>query len=152
MGDADLRAAFPAEPIAAGDAFRTTGYDHADAYLAHLAGRPWPALDPAFLARRADALWFLDASRFAEVLPAYLAWLASSPAGDEANDAVIRVLTAPQPYGGERGLGVRQFAAVVDALTPDQHAVVRARLAAYRDRCDPEEVCRYRAQLAVDSW
>lgn len=124
---AQLRAAFPADPIAAAGAFTSWGATYLDAapYAERLEGKPWDALDRDYLAVRADALGFLSTRQLAAVLPAYLRLMLERPASDVPGMLML-ILTRPDKQ--RKGLGKRRFTELIDALTPTQRAAIASAL------------------------
>jgi hypothetical protein len=124
---AQVRAAFPAVPIAAATFFdqRGTTYPDADPYLAQLDGRTWDEMDPVFAAKRVDALSFLDDAGLVAVLPLYLRLLLETAGSDRfvVDYTLLPLLTKPAKVESREG---RRFATLIAALTPAQHAAVRA--------------------------
>jgi len=131
-----LRAAFPRARIDATGAFRAWGTTYCDGaeYRAHLDGKCWDELDPAYLDVRSDALGFLETDYFVGVLPAYLEILVTGGPFTQTPYMLLLLLTAPGPRGTEKGLGRRRFTSLVDALSPSQRRVVAEALEAFATR------------------
>ena len=127
-----LRAAFPAEPIASARAFDDWGttYPDAEPYARHLDGKTWEQLDRSYIITRADALGFLGTRELIAVLPVYLRALAEDGAWSPCADTVILLLTRPDP-GTKTGLKLARFEALVNALTSAQRTVIAAVLGAF---------------------
>ena len=68
---AQVRAAFPAEPIDAARAFDDWGttYPDAEPYAQYLEGKTWEQLDRSYIIKRSDALGFLGTQQLVAVLP-----------------------------------------------------------------------------------
>lgn len=145
--EAQLRSAFPSEPIAADDAFTSWGatYLEAEPYAAHLNNKTWEQLDRAYLAQRWDALAFLSTRQLAAVLPAYLLKMLEQPYSNLPG-MVASVLTRPSEE--DKGLGKRRFTALVETLAPPQRAAIAAALQQFvREHPDEESV-----RAALESW
>jgi len=124
---AQLRAAFPCDPIVAAGAFASSGATYLDAvpYAKHLDGRPWDDLDRDYLAVRADALGFLSTRQLAAVLPAYLVLMLERPTSDVPG---MLMLILRKPDKQRKGLGKRRFTELVEALTPTQRTAIASAL------------------------
>jgi hypothetical protein len=85
-----IRVAFPAAPIVFEGA--TTGGMDDGEYKRHVDGRSWLELDRAYIARRSDALSFLDPHHVAAVLPAYLTLLVTEGTSTPVPDTLVLVL------------------------------------------------------------
>ncbi len=138
---AQIRAAFPAQPIAFAAA-RGDGLD-GNSYRDHVDGKTWLELDREFILRRADALSFLEARHIAAVLPVYLCSLVQDGTQTAAPDSLLPALNVKSR---------RRFNELVEALTAAQRAAVIAALAAFMtaepDGGQPTEVAR----AALDRW
>lgn len=97
---AELRAAFPPEPIAAWDAFDQRGRTYCDgpAYRAHIDGKTWEQLDATYVARRSDALSFMSDGTMRAVLPMYLYLFITLPPTSAVYDTLMPMLTQPDPF------------------------------------------------------
>ncbi len=125
---AQIRAAFPAEPIRAEGAFSDWGGTYLDArpYMAQLEGKAsWEELDRTYLVIREDALSFLGTRHLVAVLPVYLRSLVEEGVWSRAKYTVIGLLTKPGP-DQKTGIKRPRFEALVEALTPAQRAVIAA--------------------------
>ena len=148
---AQLRAAFPNEPIAAADAFTPWGATYLDAepYAAHLDGKTWEQLDRAYLAQRWDALGFLGTRQLAAVLPAYLLEMLEHPYTNLPG-MVASVLTAPSKE--RKGLGKQRFAALLEALAAPQRAVIASALRQFAREHSDEDAVRIALESSWDGF
>ena len=101
-----LRAAFPATPIDAHDAFEQWGttYPDAAAFAAQIAGQTWESLDRDYLVRNSDALGFLGTQTLVAVLPVYLRSLFEETVWSPATGTLLLILNPPGSPD-DRGLG-----------------------------------------------
>ena len=148
-----LRAAFPARPIQAEDAFRDRGATYLDAqpYMKQIEVKTWEELDRAYLVLRHDALSFLDTRHIVAVLPVYLRSLVEEGARSHATYTVLNLLTRRGPKE-KPGISRTRFAALVGALTPVQCAVIAVILRAFAAKYEGESL-GFAAQTALeDHW
>ena len=129
---AQVRAAFPAEPIDAAGAFDDWGmtYPDAEPYATHLEGKTWEQLDRSYIITRADALGFLGTQQLVAVLPVYLRSLLEEGVWSTSADTLILLLTKPDPRK-KTGIKLARFEALVSALTPAQRAAIAKVLRAF---------------------
>jgi len=127
-----LRAAFPAEPIDSAGAFDDFGttYPDAEPYAQHLEGKTWEQIDRSYIITRSDALGFLGTRHLVAVLPVYLRALLEDGVWSTSGDALILLLTKPDP-GKKTGIKLPRFEALVGALSLAQRAAVAAVLRAF---------------------
>ena len=127
-----LRAAFPAKPIQAEDAFRERGATYLDAqpYMKQIEGKTWEELDRAYLVMRHDALSFLGTRHIVAVLPVYLRSLVEEGSRSHATYTLLHLLTKRGPKK-KPGISRLRFEALIGALTPAQRAVIAVILRAF---------------------
>jgi hypothetical protein len=129
---AQLRAAFPPEPIDAAGAFDDWGatYPDADPYAQHIAGKTWEEIDRSYIIMRADALGFLGTRHLVVVLPVYLRSLLEDGVWSTSADTLILLLTKPDPEK-KAGIKLPRFEALVSALSSAQRAAIALVLRAF---------------------
>jgi hypothetical protein len=129
---AQVRAAFPAEPIDASRAFDDWGTTYPDAlpYAQHLEGKTWEQLDRSYMIKRSDALGFLGTQQVVAVLPVYLRSLLEDGVWSISAEGLILLLTKPDP-GKKTGIKLPRFEAFAGALTSAQRAAIATVLQAF---------------------
>ncbi len=144
---AQLRAAFPAEPIRSTGAFSDFGGTYLDggAFAQHLEGKTWLELDPKYMVMRADALGFLGTQHVVAVLPVYLRALVEEGVWSASADTLVLLLTRPTA-----AKKLARFDALVAALTPAQRSVIARVLHAFA-AADADGSPGVRARAALDS-
>lgn len=118
-----IRRAFP--PVVIDFAKATAGGLDNGAYRDHVDGKTWESLDAAYLAKRNDALSFLDPRHVAAVLPVYLTSLVVDGTHTSVPDTLLLVLNRKSEA---------KFADLFDVLSEDQRAAVVASLDAFAAR------------------
>jgi len=112
---AQLRAAFPAQPIRFEGPFG--GGLEGGAYREYVEGKTWEELDRAYVLPRSDVLSFLDPPHLAAVLPVYLRSLVEDGTRMAVPDTLLLVLNRKSR---------RRFEELASLLTPGQRAAVVA--------------------------
>lgn len=146
----NLETLFPPHPLDPSDAFRDWGGTYLDAHeFKHgVRGRPWTAIDGAFLEFHHDALYALGPAFLAEYLPACLAALLRN---DDALDAlpgfVAGALTRRAPDQDPEG----RFQSRIGALTEPQRQVV-AEVLRHLELASVDSARRQRFSEALDSY
>jgi hypothetical protein len=136
---AQLRAAFPAEPIQF-DGALTGGLD-GGAYREHVEGKTWEGLERAYVLSRSDVLSFLDVHHLVAVLPVYLRSLLEDGTRTPVPDTMVLVLNRKNQ---------KRFEELVGALTSAQRAAVVAVLGAFAETESGQPADAARA--ALDRW
>ncbi len=112
---AQLRAAFPAQPIRFEDPF--SGGLEGGTYREYVEGKTWEELDRAYVLPHCDVLSFLDPRQLAAVLPVYLRSLVEDGTRLSVPDTMLLVLNRKSR---------KRFEELAGALTPAQRAAVVA--------------------------
>lgn len=136
---AQIRAAFPAEPIRFEGAL-TGGLDDG-AYREHVEGKTWEGLDRAYVLSRSDALSFLDTRHLVAVLPVYLRSLVEDGTRTSVPDTMVLVLNRKNQ---------KRFEELVGALDPAQRAAVVAVLELFAETESGQPADAARA--ALERW
>ena len=118
-----IRRAFP--PVVIDFAKAAAGGLDNGAYRDHVDGKTWESVDASLLAKRNDALSFLDAHQVAAVLPVYLTSLVVDGTRTGVPDTLLLVLNRK---------GEAKFASLFDVLSEDQRAAVVASLDGFAAR------------------
>jgi hypothetical protein len=137
---AQLRAAFPAEPIRSERFPR--GDPDGDAYRDFVDGKTWEELDRSYVLPRCTVLSFLDAPQLVAVLPVYLRSLVEDGTRTSVPDTMLLVLNRKQARFDELAgvLSAAQRAAVV--------AVLESFAASESESGQPAEAAR----AAIERW